>query len=106
MTWSDAKEDAKQRAELMLSRIRSSGGNVQEIRLVDYETEEDFEFLRVGEQWSHGYHKMVLRAIKRILRKEGYRVQVRTLNIRDYYDWLTKEKCKDCTEHRAAFISL
>ena len=107
MTWSDAKMDGAERARIMLETIRASGapeGCI--VRLVDYETEEDYEFLRPGEQWSHGYHKMVMRAAKRLLRKEGFKVDLKVLKMSDYFDWLATSKKDNTPANRAAFVAL
>lgn len=107
MTWSAAKSDGEARAEFLLARLRESPHSLPaSIRLVDYESEEDYDFLRPGDPWSHGYQKIVLRAVKRRLRKAGFKVELRTLRMRDYFDWLTSTGQSNTTANRAAFISL
>lgn len=107
MTWADAKAAGEARAEFLLARLRESPhGMPAAIRLVDYETEEDYDFLRPGDPWPHGYQKMVLRAAKRRLRKAGLKVELRTLRIADYFDWLARERRSDNQESRAMFIGL
>jgi|GEM_PF-5439787 hypothetical protein len=49
---------------------------------------------------------MVLRAVKRRLRKAGLKVELRTLRIADYFDWLARERRSDNQESRAMFIGL
>ncbi len=92
----------------MLARVRaaeaSSGQHVAMVCLTDYEDEAAYVFLKGLNEWPYGFFKMVNRAAKRALRRNGLRVETRTIRLNDYWEWLTAIGQRDDSNNRARFI--
>lgn len=110
MSWPDARRIAREYATLMIARVRdaeqSSGQRAGSIRLTDFEDEACYRFLKGPDAWPLDYHRMITRACAREIRKAGYRSEIVTIRLADYWRWLESQNLMDAPEHRAQFIVL
>lgn len=109
MSWSDAQRIAREHSQLMLARLRDAeqhtGQRAGLVKLTDFEDDACYRFLKGPDAWPLEYHRMITRACARELRKAGYRSEIVTIHLADYWRWLESQNLKDATEHRATFIA-
>ena len=103
MTWQSAQAAARERVNFLLARGIPPGSR---IRLALFENADTYFFLKGANEWPFGFHCMVVRACAREFRKRGFKVELITLELAQYYDFLDAEKIKDSPSARAQFISL
>ena len=109
MSWKDAQRIAREHSQLMLARIgdqeRLTGQRAGRIRLTDYEDDACYRFLKGPDAWPLEFHRMISRGCARELRAAGYKTEIVTIRLAEYWRWLESQNLKDATEHRAAFIN-
>lgn len=92
----------------MLARIRdqesATGQKAGGVKLTDFEDEACYRFLKGVDAWPLEFHRMITRACARDLRSAGYRSEIVTIRLADYWRWLESQNLKDATEHRALFL--
>ena len=74
------------------------------IKLADYESH-DLRFLKGATEWPLTFHRMVIRAIARILRRRGANVEIIKIKMVEYFDWLTATGFGNTPAMRARYIS-
>lgn len=102
MNWQRAKREAerwRERLEGCVRRVPRGG----EIVLTVYDGGATYRALNPGETWTVEEHTMVVRALARIIRREGLHVRIRTLSLRAYRAWLGATGGSDSRASRAAF---
>ena len=103
MTWQSAQAAARERVQFLLARGIPPGSR---IRLALFEDAATYLFLKGANDWPWEFHGMVIRACAREFRKHGFKVELITLELAQYYDFLYAQKIKDSPAARAQFISL
>lgn len=104
MSWEAAQSAARERVQFLLAKFNPPAG--ARIRLALFEDASTYIFLKGANDWPFEFHRMVIRACAREFKRLGYKVDLHTIELEKYYDWLDQEKISDSTQARAQFISL
>ncbi len=73
------------------------------IVLSSYRDEVAFSFLMAGSDWSFDEFRAVNGEVIRLLRERGWRVEVVTIETKDYFDWLAAGSEGNTSANRAAY---
>ena len=113
MTWQEASTVARQLVSRELARravahpeaAAQLGADMDFIRLADYPDEATYEALNEGVLWTWTFHRMVNKAAARQLRAAGFRAKIVTLGLKEYRDWLARERRPHGRASCEAFIT-
>lgn len=105
MTWSETKQIAEKAVEAMGLPADLAGVS---ITFVDFESERDYEALVAAQERTGTltFHRMVLQASERLLRKRGATVSKIVLNRAAYEAWLSQHNLPNLNSTRAAFVQI
>lgn len=101
MTWQSAQATAE--GYLRRLQLPKSLKGVT-IQLADYESDEDLKFLKGQKEWSLEFHRMVNKAMARLLKKRGANIRFVTVSMVAYFSWLARYDLKNTAANRAQFI--
>jgi uncharacterized protein YlaI len=97
----EAERDLPRMVEKYRAIEKQSGKRVQ-VCITDYD-ETTYNFLHLGEGWTHGFWRMVNHATARKLGEQGFLVRFVSLDLDDYMAWLARENLHDSSTARAQF---
>ncbi len=99
----EAERDLPRLVEKYRAIEKQSGKRVQ-VCITDYD-ETTYNFLHLGEGWTHGFWRMVNHATARKLREQGFLVRFVSLDLDDYMAWLARKNLHDSSTARAQFAA-
>ena len=93
----------------MLARVRdaerSTGQRAGLVKLTDFEDDGCYFFLKGPDAWPLEFHRMITRACAREIRRAGYKAEIITIHLEQYWRWMESQNLKDAPENRAQFIA-
>lgn len=105
MSWAAAQRDAEPRAAEILRLVSSLPEPPVSLPIAFYPSPRDYRDLRPGEPWSWEHWCAVHRAVKRILKRHGLRVESVECTAADCLSWLDANGLPNSPENRAAYVA-
>jgi len=106
MSWLNAKLEAEERAQAIFdlcAQLRIPRGAV--IPTSFYPTPHDFRFLRPEEKVSWEHYVAVARAVRRLVKRGGYRIDFVDCTAAGCLGWLAENNLVNTPENRAAYVA-
>lgn len=102
-SWQAALAEAKARAAF----IAEAAPKGSRLSFAIYPSVEDYRRSGAADEakWPWRFHCAVMRALKRLLTRQGYEVQLKELHAREYLFWLAINQLPNSQSSRARYIN-
>lgn len=107
MNWQTALRHAEERAGFILNMIDQAPERPGSIPLTEYPTLEDYQRIlgdNPGYNWEE--HRMVNKAVQRILKRHKLKAVFKPIHADDYLGWCTLQGRKNTSADRAEYIAI